>query len=91
MRYNTQQEKRNKVEQMVANIPVGTKFVEYLMGVKGPLQVSQGVVIGHTKSGNIKLQTAGGRVFKTKYHFQMVDKDSRFDVAGAYRHFVEFA
>lgn len=90
MRYNTQQDKRNKVEEIVANIPVGTKFVEYFAGFKGRHEVSRGIVIGHTKSGNIKLERNTGSVMKTKYHFQKVDKHCNFYVAGSNRNFVEF-
>jgi len=97
MRYNTKKEKQQKVGQIVANIPVGTKYVEYFTGFKGRHKVSEGVVIGHTKSGNIKLESNGGTRMKTAYHFQKLRKtyadgeQLTFDVAGTCRHFVVFS
>jgi hypothetical protein len=90
MRYDTKKEKQHSIEQLKVNIPVGTKFNEYIMGFKGRREISEGVVIGHTKSGNIKLQRNGGGVFKTKYHFQKLDKWSSFEVVGSCRVRVEF-
>lgn len=96
MSYDTKEEKQQRVEQILANIPVGTKYVEYYNGFN-KRKVSEGVVIGHTKSGNIKLESNGGFRMKTAYHFQKLSKQRRdgrprkFDVAGRYRHFVEFS
>lgn len=69
MRYSTKSEKQQKVAQIVSNIPVGTKFVEYYNGFN-KRKVCEGVVIGHTKSGNIKLESTGGFRKKTAYHFK---------------------
>lgn len=97
MRYNTKKEKEQKVAEIVANIPVGTTFVEYFTGFKGRHKVSEGVVIGHTKSGNIKLQSNHGTRMKTAYHFQKVNKayadgtPRTFYVAGSHRNFVVFS
>lgn len=76
---------------MTANIPVGTQFEMYTIGFKGKRIENTGVVVGHTKSGNVKLENTYGTKFKTSYHFQKLDKSSSFDVAGRYRHYVKFA
>lgn len=91
MNYRVQNDKQERVEQMIANIPVGTQFEMYTNSFKGKRITNTGVVVGHTKSGNIKLETTSGSKFKTTYHFQKLDKSSSFDVSGRYRHYVKFA
>jgi len=88
---NAQKDKQQRVEQIVTNIPVGTQFQECYNGYNGTIINNTGVVIGHTKTGNIKLETKHGVKMKTKYHFQCLDKSFNFQIAGgAYRHFVQF-
>lgn len=91
MNYRAQKDKQERVERMIANIPAGTEFEIYTIGYNGKRIEDTGVVVGHTKSGNVKLETTYGRKFKTSYHFQKLDKSSSFDVAGRYRHYVKFA
>ena len=75
---------------MIANIPVGTEFAICSVSFKGKRILDTGVVVGHTKSGNIKLQTKSGRKLNTTYHFQKLDKSSNFEIAGKFRQFAEF-
>jgi len=91
MNYRLQNDKQERVERMITNIPVGTQFEMYTIGFNGKRITDTGVVIGHTKSGNVKLETTYGRKLKTSYHFQKLDKSASFDVAGRYRHYVKFA
>ena len=76
---------------MIANIPVGTEFEIYTIGFNGKRITDTGVVVGHTKSGNVKLETTFGRKLKTLYHFQKLDKSGSFDLAERSRHYVKFA
>lgn len=73
-----QRDKWERVQQLIQNIPVGTECT-----IK--VQVNhtrKGVVIGHTKTGNIKMRCELGRVFKTAYISSSLTKSHDFWLVG---------
>jgi hypothetical protein len=77
MTYN-QRDKWERVQMLIQNVPVGTECTIKMTG-----QTRNGVVIGHTKTGQIKMRCELGRVWKTAYVSSSLTKSHDFWLVGS--------
>ena len=93
MRYNNKQEKEQRVAELTANVPVGTRMD--VMSNYNRRMIAECVVEKVTKSGNIVLRSVGGQVqYKTKFHFQKLSLDfygqpTKFEITQNRHHFAQ--